>query len=68
MDGTFSMPKKRGWDGYCLFTDDSKGIERILEEEITKQSYVSEFFETGWQKFQGLEPHLRRLKNAVDRM
>jgi hypothetical protein len=68
MDGTFSMAKKFGWDGYLLFTDDSKGIERTLEEEITKQADVSEFFETGWQKFQGLEPHLRRLNNAVLRM
>jgi hypothetical protein len=68
MDETFSMPKKRGWDGYLLFTDDTKGVERILEEEITKDAGVSEFFETGWQKFQGLEPYLRRLNDAVLRM
>ena len=68
MDGTFSMPKKRVWDGYLLFTDDKKGVERTLEEELAKEAGVSEFFETGWQKFQGLEPYLRRLNNAVHRM
>jgi hypothetical protein len=65
MDGRLSMPKKRGWEGYLLFTDDKKGIERTLEEEIAKEAGVSEFFETGWQKFQGLEPYLRRLNKAV---
>jgi hypothetical protein len=68
MDGSCSMPKKRGWDGYRLFTDDRKGIDRTLEEEIAKSADVSEFFETGWQTFQRLEPHLKRLHNAVLRM
>jgi hypothetical protein len=68
MDSSFSMPKKYGWEGYFRFTDDKKGIERTLEDEITKQTEVSEFFETGWQKFEGLEPHLRQLNNAVLRM
>jgi hypothetical protein len=68
MDGSCSMPKKRGWDGYRLFTDDRKGIDRTLEEEIAKSADVSEFFETGWQTFQRLEPHLKRLNNAVLRM
>lgn len=66
-----SMPKKRGWDGYCLFSDDSKGIERTLEHEIEKKEKkadVSVFFETGWMKFQKLEPHLKRLNNAVRRV
>jgi len=65
MDGTFSMPKKHGWDGYCLYTADSKGIERFLEDEIEKLADVSDFFEAGWKKFQGLEPHLKRLNNVI---
>ena len=44
--GSFNA-KKRSWDGYLLFTDDKKGIERTLEEEITKQPSVGAFFETG---------------------
>jgi len=68
MEGSFSMPKKWGWEGYLLFTDDKKGIERTLEEEIAKEAGVSQFFETGWQKFQGLEPYLRRLHKTVLRM
>jgi hypothetical protein len=53
MDGTLSMPKKHGWDGYMLYTQDSKGIERTLEDEITKQTgvgAVSEFFEVGLEE------------------
>ena len=68
MDETFSMPKKRGSDGYFLFTNDSKGIERTLEDEFAKEADVSEFFEAGWKRFQGLEPYLRRLTNAVLRI
>jgi hypothetical protein len=67
MDGSFSMTKKRGWDGYTLLTDDSKGIERILEEECSDGRYFGSFFEEGWKKFQGLEPYLRRLSYAVQR-
>jgi hypothetical protein len=67
LDGV-SMPKKTGWDGWLLFTDDSKGIERTLEEEISKGIRVAEFFETGWQKFARVEPQLRQLNNAVLRM
>lgn len=66
MEGKFSMRKKRGWDGYRLFnTDDKKGIERTLEEEIIKSTEVDDFFDTGWQIFEGLEAYLRRLNNAV---
>ena len=65
MDATFAMRKKHGWDGWLLFTDDAKGMERTLEDEIAKQSAVSEFFETGWRIFRKLEPYLRRLNNAV---
>jgi hypothetical protein len=68
MDASCSMPKKHGWDGYRLFTDDSKGMERTLEQELTKGSQVSEFFEGGWKIFERLEPHLRRLNAAVGRM
>ena len=47
MDETLEMPRKRGWDGYRLFTDDAKGVERILEDELEKQAEISEFFEGG---------------------
>jgi hypothetical protein len=68
MDGRLSMPRKHGWDGYLLFTEDLKAIERTLEEELSKSTDVSEFFDSGWQKFRELEPYLRRLNNAVVRM
>jgi hypothetical protein len=68
MEGRCSMPSRRGSDGYRLITDDKKGIERTLEEELAKSGEVSDFFETGWQIFEQLEPHLRRLNNAVLRM
>ncbi len=65
LNGAFFMPKRRGWDGYCLFSDDSKGMERTLEDELAKKVKVSEFFETGWKKFLGVEPHMRRLVDAI---
>ncbi len=67
MDETLEMPRKRGWDGYRLFTDDARGVERTLEEELEKKSEISEFFEGGWKVFQQLEPQLRKLNSAVQR-
>ncbi len=47
MEETLEMPRKHGWDGYRRYTDDSKGLDRTLEDELAKQTAVSECFEGG---------------------
>ena len=65
----YSMPPKYRWDGYKPITeDDSKGIERTLEEECVDKRFSKALFEDGWETFKLVEPGLKRLSNAVMRM
>jgi hypothetical protein len=63
-----SLVPKHGWDGYCLLTEDSKGLERIMEEESVDSRYFQQMFETGWACFQELEPSLSKLNAAIARL
>jgi hypothetical protein len=65
LDERCSMPTKHGWDGYFLVTEDSKGVDRILEEQLMSDKYFSAFFEKGWEVFREIEPYLRKLNNAM---
>lgn len=61
------VPKHR-WDGYCLLTEDAKGLERIMEEESIDGRYFRKMFEAGWMCFQELEPSLNKLNVAISRL
>ena len=63
-----SLVPKHGWDGYCLLTDDGKGLERIMEEESIDDRYFQQMFETGWICFKKLEPYLRKLNAAIAKL
>lgn len=64
---TSDMPEKHGWDGYRRITDDSKGIERTLEEEAKDGRYSESLFHDGWECFCKLEKPLRDLNRAIIR-
>lgn len=63
-----SLVPKHGWDGYCLLTEDAKGLERIMEEESIDGRYFRQVFEAGWMCFQELEPSLSKLNAVIARL
>ena len=65
LEEVHDMPAKHGWDGYSRYTNDSDGLDRILESELNKKAEISEYFEGGWKIFLALEPQLRKLNRAV---